>query len=300
MCGCTHPRARTITSVLATPCGAGIAADGLEAAWSGTVWARAAELVKHTTGTGVWPLASANAFGTMLTRFYLPLVDDGATTNGNIAFVMSEAALHISVFTDNTTAFNKAIALYRQQAPAYVYISSDGPVPKRPPAQRDLPGTAPTCGPTCSDKDMVTFWHDNSVFSGHDGVAQETCRDLGHTQMLLAAFANFAETAHHQGIDLFAENKERYMKALEFHATLMTGEPAALRKKGWPSWLCGGRCRGEHCGPANGGTGEIVHHHFVHRLNLTLPNLTALLPNIRPLQCFDQLCWETLTHGDAL
>ena len=44
----------------------------------------------------------------------------------------------------------------------------------------------------------------------------------------------------------------------------------------------------------------MVHHHFVRRLNMTLPNVTALLPHVRPTACWDQLCWETLTHGDPL
>ena len=276
------------------------AADGLEAAWSGTVWARAAEIIKHTAPAAVWPEASSAAFARMLNDIYLPLVNDGASTNGNIALVMSEAALHIGVFSDNLTTVDTAVALWRQQAPAYVYISSDGPTPKRPPEQRFLARTAPVCGPNCSDAQIFNYWHGNKVFGpGHDGIAQETCRDLGHTEMLLSALANFAETAYHQGIDLFAENKHRFVAGAEFHASLMADEPAPFRQR-WPAWLCGGDCTGEHCAPANGSTFEIVHHHFATRLNMSLPNVTALLPQIRPTGCFDQLCWETLTHGDPL
>ena len=36
----------------------------------------------------------------------------------------------------------------------------------------------------------------------HDGVCQESCRDLGHVQLGMATLVNSAETAHHQGIDL--------------------------------------------------------------------------------------------------
>mmetsp|Transcript_28288 Transcript_28288/g.74211 ORF Transcript_28288/g.74211 Transcript_28288/m.74211 type:complete len:442 (-) Transcript_28288:48-1373(-) len=274
-------------------------ADSLEAAWSGTIWARAAEVLKHTAPEGVWPEARSNAFATMLQRFYLPMVDEGASTNGNIALVMSEAALHIGIFAENVTAVEAALALWRQQAPAYVYVSSDGVTPKRPPWQRYLARTAPTCGPNCTDTEIFTYWHGNTQFTGHDGVAQETCRDLGHTQMMLSAFANFAETAHHQGIDLYGEEKERIIAGAEFHASLMADIPAPLHQS-WPSWLCDGKCRGEYCGPVNGSTFEIIHHHFVTRLNLSLPNVTALLPQIRPTGCFDQLCWETLTHGDPI
>ena len=34
-------------------------------------------------------------------------------------------------------------------------------------------------------------------------LSQETCRDLGHTSMFLSSLINFAETAYHQGIDLY-------------------------------------------------------------------------------------------------
>ena len=276
-------------------------ADGLEAAWSGAIWARAAELINTTASAGVWPARNASAFGAMLEKTFLPLVDEGASTNGNIAFVMSEAALGIGVFTDNQTTVDTAIALWRQQAPAYVFLRSDGPTPKRPPQQRFLLGTAPVCGPSCTDKQIVQYWHGTEHWE--DGVAQETCRDLGHTEMLFSAMVNFAETAFHQGIDLYKEEQVRIIAGAEFHASLLSDEPLAL-KQNWPSWLCGGKCTGEHCNPAKatGETFEMVHHHYVHRLNLSLPNVTALLRGgkMRPTGCFDQLCWETLTHGDPL
>jgi hypothetical protein len=168
------------------------AADGLEAAWSGTGWARAAEIIKHTADASVWPEENATAFAKMLTDIYLPWVNEGASTNGNIAMVMSETYLHIGVFTDNRTIVDAAVELYRKQVPAYVYTSKDGPTPKRPPVQRDLPNTGPVCGPQCSDAEIFNFWHGNRQFSGHDGVAQETCRDLGHTNMMFASLVILA------------------------------------------------------------------------------------------------------------
>lgn len=37
---------------------------------------------------------------------------------------------------------------------------------------------------------------------------------------------NFAETAYHQGIDLYAENVHRFTSGVEFHASLMSDEPS--------------------------------------------------------------------------
>ena len=48
---------------------------------------------------------------------------------------------------------------------------------------------------------------------------------------------------------------------------------------------------------ARGSTWEMVHHHFTGRLGIPLPNVSALLPVIRPTSCWDHMCWETLTHG---
>eukprot|EP01052_Picozoa_sp_SAG31_P004014 SAG31_NODE_161_length_21899_cov_16.832844_14_plen_165_part_00 len=135
-----------------------IAADGLEAAWSGTGWCRAAEIIKHTTKPGLWPAENAQRFSKMLTDIYLPWVNNGASTNGNIALVMSETYLHIGVFTDNRSIVDDAVALWRKQLPSIVYISSDGATPKRPPLQRYLPKTAPVCGPSCTDAQVRSYF----------------------------------------------------------------------------------------------------------------------------------------------
>ena len=56
---------------------------------------------------------------------------------------MTEASLHIGVFTDNQTVVDNALTLWRGQAPAYLFVKSDGATPKRPPLQPHLSGTAP-------------------------------------------------------------------------------------------------------------------------------------------------------------
>jgi len=107
----------------------------------------------------------------MMTEKLLPIVQHGASTNGNIGLAMvveadgpdplpgaglamTEASLHIGIYNDNATTVSNAVALWRGQAPAYLYISSDGTSPKRPPAQPHLSGTAPVCGPNCTDQQM--------------------------------------------------------------------------------------------------------------------------------------------------
>lgn len=152
---------------------------GLVAGWTGAVWPRAGEIIKHTAPPRLWPNSSIARFVRMLTSIYLPLVNLGSDTNGNWGLAMTEAAFHIGIFTDNATTVERALKLWKVQAPAYLYISCDGPYPKRPPIERRWNKTWPNCGPNCSDVEMITFWHGQKTFSGHDGLCQETCRDLG-------------------------------------------------------------------------------------------------------------------------
>ena len=44
------------------------------------------------------------------------------------------------------------------------------------------------------------------------------------TQMGIATLGNVAESAFHQGIDLWGEHKERIVAGAEFHASLMSDD----------------------------------------------------------------------------
>ena len=260
---------------------------GLQVAWAGAVWPRAAEIVRHAAGAGPW--AGAAAFGSMLNRVVVPLVDEGASTNGNIGLVMTEAALATAVYNDDAVLFNSSLARFRAQAAAYLYVSTDGPLPRRPPAQRYLAKTAPVCDPTCSDAELVKYWHGQAEFEGHDGISQESCRDLAHAQLGMASLAYVAETAYHQGVDLYAELQPRLVAGAELHASLLAWERR-------PPWLCGGALRA-----ANASTFDVVHRHYATRRGVALPNVSASLRRRGDDRdrCWDQPCWETFTHGDA-
>ncbi len=58
-----------------------------------------------------------------------------------------------------------------------------------------------------------------------DGFNYETCRDLSHAQIALAALALGAEMAWKQGIDLYGELDNRLLKGAEYHIPWMLGEP---------------------------------------------------------------------------
>ncbi|MFJ5779462.1 alginate lyase family protein [Streptomyces sp. NPDC093094] len=244
----------------------------LQTGWSGASFARAGELMKHTY-TG-WPSARQSRFATMLRTVYLPMVIKGRpNANGNWELIMMDAATGISVFLDDRASFDRAVAVWRKRVPAYVYLKGDGSLPKSPAGSgKD------------TRKELIDYWQGQSTFV--DGLAQETCRDFGHTGWGFAAAAHVAETARIQGLDLYSEVEDRMTKALEFHAAYELGATV-------PSWLCKGS--------VNRGIGsvlEVAYNHYAGREGISLPKTKRLIQSKqRPSGADYFLAWETLTHA---
>jgi len=177
----------------------------LQTGWAGAGWSRAADLIR--TYPGGWP--GAARFATMLRTVYLPVLAGGSGANGNWELIMTDALMGIAVLLDDRAAFGKAVALWRGRVPAYIYLRSDGPAPKSPP------------GHTRSGASLTGYWYDQTTLV--DGLAQETCRDFGHTAMGFNAAFHAAETARIQGVDLWGEQKTRLAAGLEFHAGYESG-----------------------------------------------------------------------------
>lgn len=126
------------------------------------------------------------------------------------------------------------------------------------------------------------------------GVCQETCRDMGHMQMGMAAFLNGAATATHQGVDLLQEQATRLFYASEFAASLLTNVTPSV------SPLI---CSGNPVQLALAPTFEVAHALFA-RLGLDDVHTRAhLQTNVRPKTLvsgqYGSQCaiWETLSHG---
>jgi hypothetical protein len=246
----------------------------LQGGWSAAPFSRAAELMRWTYSG--WPAPMVERFARMLTTAYQPTIGKTNGGNGNWELVMIEASIGVAVFTEDRALFDRAVAMWKRRVPAYIYLTSDGPLPVPPPAGPDR--TAPAA--------LTNFWK-TSVFQA-DGQAQETCRDFGHTSWGLAAAINTAETALQQGVDLYTSEARRLQAGLEFHAALING--AAV-----PTWLCGGRVR-----LATLPFWDIGFNHLGTRLGLPLPNTLALLQaQVRPGGSNYFIAWETLTHAQV-
>ncbi|MFE9769278.1 alginate lyase family protein [Streptomyces sp. NPDC005808] len=246
----------------------------LQTGWAGSSWTKAAEIIKYTY-TSTW--TNSARFGTMLRNVYLPEIINGSNSNGNWELTMMEAAIGISVFLEDKAVWDSAMAKFRTRTAAYIYLSSDGAVPKTVPSQ-NLDTTAK----------IVAYWQGQSTFT--TGLSQETCRDFVHTGYGISSISHVAETSRIQGIDLYTTDVgERLRQALGFHAKYQLGEAV-------PSSLCGGSLT-LGLGPVT----EVGYNAMHNRLGYGMTNTQNLTLQSRPAGTNNLfVAWETLTQGDNL
>ena len=162
----------------------------LQAAWTAEMWPRAAEIIRHSPAG--WKPEDVQAFSAMLTKINLPLIRDGSEKNGNWELSMIEGMMGIAVFTDDRALLDHAEAMWHERVPRTSTISSSMATIAKP-----LPRGA-----------SQTTWYGQTTFDAStSGVAQETCRDLGHTGYGIAATMGAAETAHIQGDKALRERR---------------------------------------------------------------------------------------------
>lgn len=240
----------------------------VQAAWTGAVWPRAAEIIRYTST--FWAKDDSARFSQMLVTQYVPSLIDGSDENGNKELAMSEALIAIGVFNDNRITFAHGVKMWRGRTPATIYLTTDGPTPITPP--NGLQKTA-----QWSNKGKQTPFV--------DGLLQETMRDPHHANMAFASMVNAAETALLQGINLYAEHGQRIIAAMEYQGQFLapndTPAPANVKFSLQPTW-------------------EIAYNHFHTRLGIELPKMTKVIPTNRPTKAdLNHLVWETLTHDDV-
>ena len=241
----------------------------LQTGWAGSSWPRAAEIIKHAYGN--WP--NSGRFATMLRNVYLPKIINGSHSNGNWELTMMEAAVGIAVHLDDKATYDRAIAKFRTRVPAFVYVASDGALPR----------TAPGSGLDTRDE-IIGYWHGQTTFV--DGLSQETCRDFTHTGYGIAAIANTAETTRIQRQDLYPEIGDRLRHALGFHSKYQLGTAP-------PSWLCRGSL---HLGL--GPVTEVGYNAMSFRLGNAMTNTKTLTERQRPAGTNNLfVAWGTLTHA---
>ena len=274
----------------------GTYSDGvLQAAWAGSVFPRAAEIIRYTyTPAAGQETLDVPRFSDMLTRAFLPLVINGWNGAGaNWLTSMAEATMAIGIFTDNRDTFNNGVGDWRGNIPAIIYMAGDknlNPVLAGMPISP--PGTMYD-SPKMTRAAFLNYWHNPTKFIS--GLEVETNRDINHMAMGFGGMINGAETARLQGIDLYGEQKARIVAGME----LNTGYIYAAVKNGQnppPGWV-----GTQPINTTNGAwkiTWEIGYNHFANRLGIPMPNTAKLLKDVvRPSNWRTTLFmdYETLT-----
>jgi hypothetical protein len=129
-----------------------------------------------------------------------------------------ESAIGAAVFLEDTSVWETAMSIFAARVPAYIYLTSDGPLP--------VPGH----GIGTDRASIIQYWHGQQTFV--NGLTQETCRDFAHLSYGIASISHVAETNRIQGNDLWKTHVGTRLKAaLELHSPFQTGTQI-------PLWLC--------------------------------------------------------------
>jgi hypothetical protein len=257
----------------------------LQAAWLAESFPRSAEILRHM-GSG-WGESKAIAFGKMMHDVFLPKIVDGWGYQANWNLSMANGTIAVGVYTDDEALFQKGVARFRERVPLNVYLASDGAMPKAPPGY--------------STQQLVDGWYGQSNFAGRGGHTQETCRDFSHTQMGLASTIYAAETAGHQGVDLYGEQQARIVASHEYIAKHLNLYPSPTERTiSVDASFCGGTIK-----PHDVPVWEIVYNHYAGRKGLAMPESKVTRDRIRAVTgnyatvTNLQIAWEALTHADS-
>lgn len=243
--------------------------DKLLAGWTGAVLAPAAEIMRLYPG---WRSRDKVKLQSMFQRAFYPHLIAASSWNGNVDLTQIDAMMAIAVFNEDQELFNKGLVRFKARSPAYIYLTADGPAPQ------------PIAG---DDGNSLKFWFQPK--SWVNGLTQESCRDNGHhSQYGLGSALHAAETAWHQGIDIYTENQDRLTAAME----LLAGQLLAGSMKGI--------CENDQATLSRFNTWEVGYNHYHGRKGVDLPNTRKLiLQQIRSSKSRTDwnLNYETLTHG---
>ena len=177
---------------LSCPSGTDCSNAPLQSGWDAEKWPRAAEIIRYeTTSNGTssgWSSSDIAAFSSMLVKVYQPVIQNGSGVNGNWDASMIDGMMQIAVFTENSTLLASARSFWLGRVPDLFYLSS-------------VDGSTHAASPRGNPS-----WFGQTIFnSTTNNVAQETCRDLRHTEDSIAATLLVAETDWIQGGELYTD-----------------------------------------------------------------------------------------------
>jgi hypothetical protein len=263
----------------------------LYAGWGAELNTRSAEIVRHTY-TG-WDGAAVSRYESFLKTVVYPVIQDGWTSGSNWLTTFAEAMINIGVFTNDKVIYEKGLAYWREKVPTVIYMNSDGAYP------------LPQSSIFKTQSQIDDLWRNPTRYL--NGLTQEICRDLGHSQMAQGALFNAAETALIQGTDLYSEQQARILASMELQAVyaneyfdvLKGAAPGTDAPAGWKpttsQWVC--TTPFVDGGGATALGWEVGYNHYAQRKGISLPQTKKVVERLRPSDVGNHMAWETLTHA---
>jgi hypothetical protein len=244
----------------------------LVVSWATPWFVNAAELLRYTSGSG-WTNTNTTNFNTLLNKFKNYIFWEDRPSN-NWMMSAIEARLAIAVFQNDRTAFNAAVAKWKERIKTYIYQTTDGATPIPPAGE--------------SNAFVTQRWKEDRTSTVYvNGLCMETCRDINHTKLGFDSLMNGAEIAWSQGVDLFAFEKKRIGDFLELHSNWMTGGAV-------PANICDGTLD-----LLSQEAFEIAYNHIHDRLERNLPKTLAMLTTNRPNSANRWVTkWETMMYAN--
>jgi hypothetical protein len=171
-------------------------------------------------GNAGWSASDQAKFVTMLRTIGYPLIQDFQPGyNGNWDAIITHSMMDMGVFLDDQAIFDRAANYYRNGV-------GNGSLPN---------------------------------YVSPDGTTQETARDCEHETMGISGLVGSAETAWHQGIDLFGHLNNLLFAGVEGVASRAYN--CGLMPTPYPCW-------------------EMAYNHFHDTLGLPMPNTALVLAKI--------------------
>ncbi len=242
----------------------------LVAGWIGALLGPAAELLRDHPD---WKPADRERVKGMFTTAFAPALERMSEWNGNVDLTQIDALMNIAVFCEDERLFTLGLQRLRRRNPAYYYLATD------PVQSRAIAGDG---------DDIPAFWSRPATW--RDGLTQESCRDNGHhAQYGLASTLHAAEVAWQQGVDVYSEERERYVSAMELLARQLL--------EGSMQGCCGAERDAATVDLYD--TFSVGYNHYHHRQGIELPYTQRLLKESirRGTQSDWNIFFETFTHG---
>lgn len=245
----------------------------VQASWAGTVFAKAAEIIRYTytPSTGKASL-NVNQLNAMFDSAYTPFVNKTWPGGGaNWLMSMAEATVNIGIFQDNHGLYDAGIQRWHDQLQSTIFVRGET---NRYPQLAGYP--VPPMGTmydrsTTTTSQINTYWYNPIKYV--DGLEGETCRDPAHMAIGLGPLANIAETARLQGLDLYREAKPRMVAALELNAGYIASFMSGITPSDWPC----AKVMSPKSDSSWKVSFEIAYNQYAGRQAIPLPNTLKLL-----------------------